>query len=204
MILAEPGINNFQCARSPATLCVFSEYTPDHLAFFTFDPVTGEKQPLTRIEDSEWHLQNWTLSPDGSTLALAKKHLIPSLADIRLFSVASGKDRILTLQSWTGIACLDWAANGRSLLGCRFVANGRADALECGLAWQSQTGPQESEKDLGWAIPSPTAVISPSGKPAAAPTPGSSKASDPSFFAFSLHAAERGEDTIFKISLWGD
>src|SRR6266850_4302005 len=64
MILAEPGINNFQCARSPSTICVFSEYTPDHLAFFTFDPVTGEKEPLTRIEDSEWYLQNWTLSPD--------------------------------------------------------------------------------------------------------------------------------------------
>src|SRR6266480_2566755 len=41
--------------------------------------------------------------------------------------------------------------------------------------------------------PLPTAAISPSGKPAVAPTPGSSKASDLSFFA------ERGEDTILKI-----
>jgi len=99
MILAEPGFNNFQCARSPSTVYIFSQYTADRLAFFTFDPATGKKEPLTRIEESEWHLQNWTLSPDGSTLALAKKHLIPGLADIRLFSVGSGKDRILTLQS---------------------------------------------------------------------------------------------------------
>jgi len=155
MILAEPGINNFQCARSPATLCVFSEYTPDHLAFFTFDPVTGEKQPLTRIEDSEWHLQNWTLSPDGSTLALAKKHLIPSLADIRLFSVASGKDRILTLQSWTGIACLDWAANGRSLWVVASSPTGVPTLLNVDLRGKARPVLKESEKDLGWAIPSP-------------------------------------------------
>src|SRR6266513_2104457 len=47
--------------------------------------------------------------------------------------------------------------------------------------------------------PLPTAAISPSGNPAVAPTPGSSKASDLSFFAFSVHPAERGEDTILKI-----
>jgi Tol biopolymer transport system component/DNA-binding winged helix-turn-helix (wHTH) protein len=155
MILSEPGINNFQCARSPSTLCVFSEYTSDRLTFFTFDPVTGKKEPLTRIEDSEWYLQNWTLSPDGSTLALAKKHLTPGLADIRLFSVASGKDRILTLQSWTGIACLDWAADGRSLWVVASSPAGVPTLLNVDLHGKARAVLEESEKDLGWAIPSP-------------------------------------------------
>jgi hypothetical protein len=95
LVLADTGINNFQCARSPSTFCVFSQYTADHVAFFSFDPVTGKKEPLTRIEEPEWHLQNWTLSPDGSTLALAKKHLIPGLADIRLFRSPAGRTGFL-------------------------------------------------------------------------------------------------------------
>jgi Tol biopolymer transport system component/DNA-binding winged helix-turn-helix (wHTH) protein len=155
VILAETGINNFQCARSPSRLCVFSAYTPDHLAFFSFDPATGEKVPLTRIEDPEWYLQNWTLSPDGSTLALAKKHLIPGLADIRLFSVATGKDRMLTLQSWTGIACLDWAADGRSLWVVASSPTGVPTLLHVDMRGKARPVLEESEKDLGWAIPSP-------------------------------------------------
>jgi len=155
MILAEPGINNFQCARSPSTLCVFSQYTADHVAFFSFDPVTGKKEPLTRIDGPEWYMQNWTLSPDGSTLALAKKHLIPGLADIRLFSVASGKDRILTLPSWTGIACLDWAADGRSLWIVASSPAGVPTLLNVDLQGKARAVLEESEKDLGWAIPSP-------------------------------------------------
>jgi len=155
MILADTGINNFQCARSPSTLCIFSQYTADHVAFFSFDPVTGKKEPFTRIDGPEWYMQNWTFSPDGSTLALAKKHLIPGLADIRLFSVASGKDRILTLPSWTGIACLDWAADGRSLWVVASSPAGVPTLLNVDLQGKARALLEESEKDLGWAIPSP-------------------------------------------------
>jgi Tol biopolymer transport system component len=155
MVLADTGINNFQCARSPSTVCIFSQHTVDHIAFFSFDPVTGKKEPFTRIEGPEWHLQNWTLSPDGSTLALAKKHLIPGLADIRLFSVANGKDRILTLPSWTGIACLDWAADGRSLWVVASSPAGVPTLLNVDLRGKARPVLEESEKDLGWAIPSP-------------------------------------------------
>jgi Tol biopolymer transport system component/DNA-binding winged helix-turn-helix (wHTH) protein len=155
MILAETGINNFQCARSPSTVCAVSQYTADHVSFFSFDPVTGKKEPLTQIDGPEWHLQNWTLSPDGSTLALARKHLIPGLADIRLFSLAGGKDRILTLPSWTGIACLDWAADGRSLWVVASSSAGVPTLLNVDLRGKARPVLEESEKDLGWAIPSP-------------------------------------------------
>ena len=155
MILAEPGINNFQCARTPSRVCVLSEFTDQHLAFFAFNPVTGEKKTMTQVDGPEWYLQNWTLSPDGSTLALAKKHLVPGLADIRLFSVATGKDKILTLQSWTGVACLDWAADGRSLWVVASSPDGVPTLLNVDLQGKARPVLAESEKDLGWAIPSP-------------------------------------------------
>jgi len=155
LILAEPAINNFQCARSPSTVCVFSEPATGRLDFFFFDPATGKKKPLTRLAGEDWYLNNWTLSPDGSTIAMAKKHHVPGPADIRLFSVASGKERTLTLPAWSGIRCLDWAADGRSIWVSASSPAGVQNLLNVDLRGRARTVLQEPEKDLGWAIPSP-------------------------------------------------
>src|SRR6267142_5257380 len=155
LVLQEPGINNFQCARTPATVCLLSEFTDNHLAFFTFNPATEEKKPITRIEGPEWYLQNWTLSPDGSTLAMSKKHRVPGPANIRLFSLINGKDRILTLKTWSGISSLDCAADGRSVWASVSSPTGTQTLLNVDLHGRVKPVLQESEKDLGWAIPSP-------------------------------------------------
>jgi Tol biopolymer transport system component/DNA-binding winged helix-turn-helix (wHTH) protein len=155
LVLAEPGITNFQCARAPSTVCVLSEVSSDSLDFFTFDPVTGKKSPLTRIEGAASHVQNWSLCPDGLTLALAKKTHVPGPADIRLFSIADGKDRILTLPAWSGISSLDWAADGRTIWVTASSSSGMQTLLNVDLRGRAKPVLQEPEKDLGWAIPSP-------------------------------------------------
>jgi Tol biopolymer transport system component/DNA-binding winged helix-turn-helix (wHTH) protein len=155
LVLAEPGITNFQCARAPSTVCVLSEVSSDSLDFFTFDPVTGKKSPLTRIEGAASHVQNWSLCPDGLTLALAKKSHVPGPADIRLFSIADGKDRILTLPAWSGISSLDWAADGRTIWVTASSPAGVQTLLNVDLRGRAKPFLQEPEKDLGWAIPSP-------------------------------------------------
>jgi Tol biopolymer transport system component len=153
-VLQDAGINNFQCARAPATACVLSEFTGNRLEFFTFDAVTGEKRPLTRIEGSDWYLQNWTLSPDGFTLAMSKKHRVPGPAAIRLFSLADGRERTLTLKNWSGIASIDWAADGRSIWVSASSPTGMQTLLNVDLHGQAKAVLQEPEKELGWAIPS--------------------------------------------------
>jgi Tol biopolymer transport system component/DNA-binding winged helix-turn-helix (wHTH) protein len=153
-VLQDAGINNFQCTRPPARVCVLSEFTGSRLEFFTFNETTGEKKPLTKIEGPDWYLQNWTLSPDGSTIAMAKKHRVPGPAAIRLFSLADGRERTLTLKSWSGIACLDWAANGRSIWVSASSPAGMQALLSVDLHGQAKAMLQEPEKQLGWAIPS--------------------------------------------------
>jgi len=155
LVLAEPAINNFQCARSPSAVCIFSEFSTDHLDFFTFDPAMGRKSLLTRIEGADWYKHNWTLSADGSTLAMAKMHHVPGPAVIRLFSVATGKDRILTLPAWSGISCLDWAADGRTIWVSASSPTGIQTLLNVDLHGRARPVLPESERDLGWAIPSP-------------------------------------------------
>jgi Tol biopolymer transport system component/DNA-binding winged helix-turn-helix (wHTH) protein len=153
-VLQDPSINNFQCARAPATVCVLSEFTGDRLEFFTFNALTGEKKPLTRIEGPEWYLLNWTLSPDGSTLAMAKKHRVPGPAVIRLYTMANGSERTLTLKDWSGIASLDWAGDGRSIWASASSLTGMRTLLNVDLHGKAKAMLQEREKQLGWAIPS--------------------------------------------------
>ena len=153
-VLQDAGINNFQCSRAPARVCVLSEFTGNRLEFFTFDETTGEKKPLTRIEGPDWYLQNWTLSPDGSSIAMSKKHRVPGPAAIRLFSLADGREQTLTLRNWSGIACLDWAGNGRSIWVSASSPTGMQTLLSVDLHGQAKAMLQEPEKQLGWAIPS--------------------------------------------------
>ena len=52
-------------------VCIVGEFSANQLNLLIFDPVKGEKRPLKRFEGSDWYMYNWTLSPDGSALALA-------------------------------------------------------------------------------------------------------------------------------------
>jgi Tol biopolymer transport system component/DNA-binding winged helix-turn-helix (wHTH) protein len=155
LVLAELGITNVQCARMPSTVCIFSKFSSNGLVFMTFDPAAGKEKELTRIEDPEWYSYNWTLSPDGSTLALSRKHRTQEPAAIRLLPVAGGTERTITFQTWSGIAYIDWAADGRSLWVRASSPAGTQTLLNVDLHGKVKPVLQESEMELGWAIPSP-------------------------------------------------
>jgi Tol biopolymer transport system component/DNA-binding winged helix-turn-helix (wHTH) protein len=155
MVLAELGLSNVQCARAPSTVCILSKFSRNGLVFMTFDPVRGKEKEFTRIEDPEWYLYNWTLSPDGSTLALSKKHRTQEQARIRLLPVAGGTERTISCEPWAGVAFIDWAADGRSLWVRASSPTGTETLLNVDLHGKVKPVLQESERDLGWAIPSP-------------------------------------------------
>jgi Tol biopolymer transport system component/DNA-binding winged helix-turn-helix (wHTH) protein len=155
LLLAELGITNVQCARAPAAVCLFSKFSTNGLVFMTFDPVSGKENEFTRIVDPEWYLHNWTLSPDGTTLALSKKHRVQEPAAIRLLPVAGGTERTITFPPWAGVAFIDWAADGRSLWVRASSPAGTQTLLNVDLHGNAKPALQESERDLGWAIPSP-------------------------------------------------
>ncbi len=155
LVLAELGVSNVQCARAPSTVCILSKFSTNSLVFMTFDPLSGKENEFTRIEDPEWYLHNWTLSPDGSTLALSKKHRTQEQAVIRLLPIAGGTERTISFQPWVGVSYIDWAADGRSLWVRAFSPAGTQTLLNVDLHGKVKPVLQESEKELGWAIPSP-------------------------------------------------
>ena len=108
-------ISNHQCARAPATICLYSVVDENGLTFFRFDPLRGAGPQVFQLKDERPQLYNWTLSPDGSTLALAKSKWNNEDSRIHLVSLEGNPEQWLTLKDVSGIEFLDWAADSKNL-----------------------------------------------------------------------------------------
>lgn len=154
LVVEDSGINNFQCARLPSRECLYSKYTKDALVFYEFDAKTGAKKELLRTSEPEWQYFNWSLSPDGRTLALAKKMRAATEAEIRLVSTRGSAERVLKVKDWGRLATIDWAADGKSFWASA-VRHGETTALiNIDLQGRAKAVLQESKPYVGWAIPS--------------------------------------------------
>jgi Tol biopolymer transport system component/DNA-binding winged helix-turn-helix (wHTH) protein len=148
LILQREAIDNFQCASLPATLCILGQATAQDVHFIQFDPVTGQQTPLGfGLQGTKY---NWSLSPDGQTIALAQWRR----PEIHLVSTKTGKSRTLTLQSDRGVSSLDWASDSQSLWASSSTFTGTQALLNIDLRGRVQQVFQDPDKDVGWAIPS--------------------------------------------------
>jgi DNA-binding winged helix-turn-helix (wHTH) protein/Tol biopolymer transport system component len=154
-VLQEPEIENIQCARTPSTLCLFSRNEPHAIRFFRFDAVTGEERELREFKRSSELKFNWTLSGDGSMLALAPWRQGQVPGEIQIFSIVTGKERTLTLNGWTSIASIDWAADSRSIWVSASDLSGTQTLLKVDLLGKAIPMLQDTQRHMGWAIPSP-------------------------------------------------
>jgi Tol biopolymer transport system component/DNA-binding winged helix-turn-helix (wHTH) protein len=154
LLLEDSGINNFQCARLPSRECLYSKYTKDALVFEEFDAKTGATKELLRTSEPEWQYFNWSLSPDGRTLALAKKMRAADEAEIRLVPTRAGAERVLKVKEWGSIATLDWAADGKSFWASATLHGETRALINIDLLGRAKPVLEESKPYVGWAIPS--------------------------------------------------
>lgn len=154
-ILEDPALNNFQCAFLPSRVCLVSgELDPHALVIYQFDESTGEKKELTRVTEPEAFLYNWTLSPDGTKLALAKINSGTTLSTIRILEIPSGKEHSLSLPIGVGAQYIDWAADGRSIW-VSVASQEKRSLVNLDLRGKVKTTLVADKPQLGWAIPSP-------------------------------------------------
>ena len=154
LLLEASGINNFQCARAPARECVFSQFTKGGLLFVGFDANSGEKKKqLLRIDEPEWQYYNWSLSPDGRMLALAKEHRAAE-TEIRLVPTHGGAEHTLHVKDWQGVTTLDWAADGKTLWASAMLRGEARALINIDLQGRAHVVLQETKPYVGWAIPS--------------------------------------------------
>jgi Tol biopolymer transport system component len=151
-ILEAKWITNQQCARAPATICVYSVLTNQSLTFFTFDPSQGKGKQVFRLENASPKLYNWSLSPDGGTLAIANART-DEQPRIHLIPLKGAPDRWLKIQDWPGLASLDWAADSKSLW-APSTGDEQNMLLNIDLQGHVRAVWQAKKKIVGWAIPS--------------------------------------------------
>ena len=154
-VLEGRAITNQQCARLPSTLCLYSQVEGRRMNFFSFDPIRGKGPEITHIEDDMPYFYNWTLSPDGATLAMAKKMEVAAEPRIRLLSLKDGKERSITLMKWSSIGAIDWSADGRSLWVSASTSTGTNAILNVDLQGKVRPMWEQTKMTVGWAIPSP-------------------------------------------------
>ena len=152
-LLEASWISNHQCARAPATVCLFSVMTEGVLTFYTFDLIQGQEAQIYQIKDDLPQLYNWSLSPDGTMLAITKGKWGDEEPSIHLVSLNGAAERWLTIRGWPGLASLDWAADSKSLWA---TSTGEKEntLLNIDLQGHARAVWSPMKKGVGWAIPS--------------------------------------------------
>jgi Tol biopolymer transport system component/DNA-binding winged helix-turn-helix (wHTH) protein len=146
-------ISNHQCARAPAKVCLYSVAGENELTFFTFDVFKGKGAQLFQIKDDFPQLYNWSLSPDGKMLAIAKGKWGDESPRIHLVPLNGGADKWLEIRDWPGVASLDWAADSRSLWAAS-IGEGENALLNIDLRGHVDPVWRPRKNIVGWAIPS--------------------------------------------------
>lgn len=152
-VLQANWIGNHQCARAPATVCLCSVIEERGLTFFTFDLAGGKQKQVFQINDDLPQLFNWSLSPDGTTLAIAKGKWGDEESRIHFVSLNGAAERWVSIQGWPGIASLDWAADSKSLWAAS-VGEEENALLNIDLQGHARAVWRPRKKGVGWAIPS--------------------------------------------------
>ncbi len=150
LVLQWPYIHDIQCARSPSRLCLIATVEESTAKFFILDPEDGKTQEFATLKVKGG--LNWSLSQDGSQLALI---LQPLGHSVTFMAVSDKTNHEVELNQWP-LMNIDWAADGKSV----FVSSRTADGAPVMLGVEPNGNHRvllegDSATQYWWAIPSP-------------------------------------------------
>jgi Tol biopolymer transport system component len=164
VVLQKPSIFNIQCARSPSSLCLLSTRTASRQDLFSFQPENGSMQHFATFQTP--HDLNWSLSPDGSQLALTSLGSVPG---VTFMTVKDKTKREVALTEWASLRGVDWAADGKDVMLAAMAQNGTYGILSVTPNGDRRLLLEGGRSDrYWWALPSPdgryAAVEGPTGE----------------------------------------
>ena len=164
VVLEARGIDDYHCARAPATLCVLGERSADgkELLLTTFDPVRGRGHEVGKIGARMGPgTVSWDLSPDASRIAFTE--FDRREARIHFLSLTGETIPDLVVPGWHGfmlkvltapVAALAWAPDGNGM----FVTSLSAIAttiLYIDLQGHAYPLWEQQGSLASWCVPSP-------------------------------------------------
>ncbi|MGA9564340.1 MAG: winged helix-turn-helix domain-containing protein [Candidatus Korobacteraceae bacterium] len=162
-VLEAPGIMNYQCARSPSTLCIYGQIEADseYYKFFTFDPAgtKGDEILTKKVRKRDGPMNNWSLSPDGKYLVTSKAQTPFEAPVLRIFNLAENTEQYVPLPDIKLLMGMDWAPDGKSMwvggyMG-RSGGGARSGLLNVSLDGSIKVALRGLNPGVLWAIPSP-------------------------------------------------
>jgi eukaryotic-like serine/threonine-protein kinase len=144
------------CAVSPAKLCVIAEQDrgDQPIIFTAFDALKGRGAELTRFQTEPGGSANWTVSPDGTRIAVVDAGPNVKASKIHTLFLNGRAPQEIAVKGWDHLAKLFWAADGQGWFTSGNTGNGwvllhvdlqgNADRL-----WKAE-GPA-----LAYGVPSP-------------------------------------------------
>jgi DNA-binding winged helix-turn-helix (wHTH) protein/Tol biopolymer transport system component len=146
VVLQTPFIGDIQCARSPSNFCLL--VSPDRA--LSFDPENGKVQPFLPFRGPA--AENWSLSPDGSQLALVYRG---SKQKITFVTVSDKSRREVELRE-TLAGGMDWAADSKTVFVTGRATNGSPVVLDVEPSGNYRVLLEgDRAAQYLWAIPSP-------------------------------------------------
>jgi DNA-binding winged helix-turn-helix (wHTH) protein/Tol biopolymer transport system component len=154
LVLQERGIINYECARAPSKLCVFSKLVGSDLIFVSFDLEQGAGSELARTAGldpgSTSGYTKWGLSPDGSRLAL-----VMDRHRIRFLALDTGVAHDVSVNDWP-LFDPGWSADSKSLFMQSRTSKGAAATLEVNEAGKVEVAIEgKADSDFLFFIQSP-------------------------------------------------
>jgi DNA-binding winged helix-turn-helix (wHTH) protein/Tol biopolymer transport system component len=151
VVLQRPSIFNIQCARSPSSLCLLSTRTASQHDLFSFDPSTGFMQHFASFQLP--HDLNWSLSPDGSQLALISVGSVPGVTFV---TVNDKSTHEVPLAGWASLQGGDWLADGKGVMLAATAQNGVPVILAITAKGDRRMLLEGGRSErYWWALPSP-------------------------------------------------
>jgi DNA-binding winged helix-turn-helix (wHTH) protein/Tol biopolymer transport system component len=146
LVLQASSITNHQCASLPSHVCILSSQTGPDATFLTFDTEHGIGRVVTKTD----HFTNWSLSRDGSKLAI-----FLSEHQVRFFNLNTGAAHDVSVDDWN-LNNGDWSADGKSVFLPSYTTAGQPVILDVNEAGKTvvvlQGAPNTS---FQWLVSSP-------------------------------------------------
>jgi Tol biopolymer transport system component len=117
-----------------------------------FDPSTGESSQLAEIPTQGMPV-NWSLSPDGSQLAIILYR--PDQGIIHLRSTSDTTNRELVVKGRVGLVTADWAADGNTLFVTTMDSERKTALFNVNLDGSNYLLLKDDHDSIEWACPSP-------------------------------------------------
>lgn len=150
-VVEAPYIINYQCSRRGADICLLAKAEPKRFALTVFNSLTGNPRDVIALEEptNGW---NWSLSPDGKSIALVT--FGPSDNRIRVMSLSGQSPHEITVKDWSKFTSVDWAADGKGLFVSSNPTGRISTLLYIDLMGNAHSLWQVSNFQATWAIPS--------------------------------------------------